>query len=147
MISFSLKNLLEVISLWKSHRRYFHSFIITRTPQTPIPMTKAIQIFRGILKGVHYLHSKGIIHGDLKISNVMIENSWEELPADIDINSLTESNDLSASRTSTPPNGDVFTPSESPWSPKPSPIPAGDAQDGKRVTFVDQCPSKRFDGV
>ena len=85
-----------------------------RTPQPPIPITKAIQIFRGILKGVFYLHSKGIVHGDLKVSNIMIENSWEELPME-EIGQF-ESNDGSTPQFPgfglSPNNRDVSSPPE-----------------------------------
>ena len=96
-------------------------------------MIKAIQIFRGILKGVAYLHSKGIIHGDLKVSNVMIEDTWEELPNDLSDSPFTESNELFApfSRTSTPTNNEFLLSAESPWSPKPSPIPVEELKESK----------------
>lgn len=85
-----------------------------RTPQPPIPITKAIQIFRGILKGVYYLHSKGIVHGDLKVSNIMIENSWEELPNEEIVQ--FESNDGSTSQFQglglSPNNRDANSPPE-----------------------------------
>ena len=105
-------------------------------------MTKAVQIFRGILKGVAYLHSKGIIHGDLKVSNVMIEDTWEALPHDISDNPFTESNELSVnfSRASTPTNGEFILSAESPWSAKPSPIPVEDSKeckgDNARFQFI-----------
>lgn len=76
----------------------------------------------------------------------MLENSWEELPDDMDFTSLTESNDLSTSlsRTSTPPNGSICTPVESPWSPKPSPVPPEEVKEGSKRESL-ETPSKRFD--
>ena len=119
-------------------------YFICRTPQKPVPMMKAIQIFRGILKGMYYLHSKGIIHGDLKVSNVMIENSWEELPNNVDLTTGTTSNDcsLSLSCTSTPPKGEAITPIESPWSPKPLPVSPNES---KKEETIDNSCNKRFE--
>lgn len=107
---------------------------------------KAIQIFRGILKGMYYLHSKGIIHGDLKVSNVMIENSWEDLPEHVDLTTGTTSNDcsLSLSCASTPPKGDTITPLESPWSPKPLPV---SPDEPKKEGLTETSSSKRFETV
>ena len=109
-------------------------------PQPPIPIMKAIQIFRGILKGVFYLHSRGIVHGDLKVSNVMLENTWEELPGEPEVSVIFEA-------PSTPTLSGPGSPSfladsfgcESPWSPKP--IYANDKRDeeeGRRGTPPDQ---------
>lgn len=45
------------------------SFPLTaRSPQTPIPTTKAVQIFRGILKGIYYCHAHNVVHGDFGVS-------------------------------------------------------------------------------
>lgn len=90
-----------------------------RTPQPPLVMTKAVQIFRGILKGVSYLHSKGIIHGDLKVSNVMIENSWEELP------------DENYAETISPPQDSSTPLLESSWSHHMSVNPLEEAKENK----------------
>ena len=121
-------------------------YLIYSTSQQPVPMMKAIQIFRGILKGMYYLHSKGIIHGDLKVSNVMIENSWEELPNNVDLTTGTTSNDcsLSLSCASTPPKGETVTPIESPWSPKPLPV---SPDESKKEETIDNSSNKRFEAV
>ena len=83
-----------------------------RNPQTPIPTTKAVQIFRGILKGIYYCHAHNVVHGDLKVSNVMVENSWEELPSDGDALDLT-SQPTSPTTQFDSANGDSL------WSPQP----------------------------
>ena len=89
------------------------SFPLTsRSPQTPIPTTKAVQIFGGILKGIYYCHAHNVVHGDLKVSNVMVENSWEELPSDSD------ALDLLSQPTSPTTQFDSGN-GESLWSPQP----------------------------
>ena len=104
---------------------------------------KAIQIFRGILKGVFYLHSRGIVHGDLKVSNVMLENTWEELPNDMNIGSIFEA----PSTPSLSGPGSPFLPDsfggESPWSPKP--IYAMEKRD-EDESLHSTLPDHRFDG-
>lgn len=42
-----------------------------------MPETKARNVMKQILDGVGYLHSKGIIHRDLKLSNILLTHSWE----------------------------------------------------------------------
>ena len=104
---------------------------------------KAIQIFRGILKGVFYLHSRGIVHGDLKVSNVMVENTWEELPNDINLGSICEA----PSTPSLSGPGSPFLPDslggESPWSPKP--IYVMEKKDEEEKDHSTLC-DHRFDG-
>ncbi|KAK8831194.1 hypothetical protein WA577_003365 [Blastocystis sp. JDR] len=117
------------------------------TSQPPIKMTKAVQIFRGILKGVHYLHSKGIVHGDLKVSNVMVENSWEDLPGEADFPRFDESVDSGGvlSEVTTPPSVDKESLlCESPWSPKTS-VMSGNASDGESRSVSDCLSPKRYE--
>jgi len=38
-----------------------------------LSVVQALQVFLGIVQGIEYLHGKGIVHGDLKPENVMIE--------------------------------------------------------------------------
>lgn len=110
-------------------------------------MTKAVQIFRGILKGVHYLHSKGIVHGDLKVSNVMVENSWEDLPGEADFPRFDESVDSGGvfSEVTTPPSIDKESLlCESPWSPKTS-VMSGNASEGESRSVSDCLSPKRYE--
>lgn len=41
----------------------------------PLTEGEARNFFREIVKGVDYLHEHGIIHRDLKLSNILIDNS------------------------------------------------------------------------
>ena len=119
------------------------ALLLIRVPQPPIPIMKAIQIFRGILKGVFYLHSHGIVHGDLKVSNVMIENTWEELPTDVNLGSVFEGPSTpSLSRPESPYLSDSFG-GESPWSPKPINMIEKKEEDDSSHSTV---PDHRYDG-
>jgi serine/threonine protein kinase len=44
--------------------------IIKRTG--PLPLDKSISIFEQVLNGIHYAHSRGIIHRDIKPINIMV---------------------------------------------------------------------------
>lgn len=39
---------------------------------------RALIILKGILKGVEYLHSKNIMHRDLKLENIMFKNKLDQ---------------------------------------------------------------------
>ncbi|ETE61386.1 Kinase suppressor of Ras 2, partial [Ophiophagus hannah] len=51
-----------------------HLAIITRDPKTPLDINKTRQIAQEIIKGMGYLHAKGIVHKDLKSKNIFYEN-------------------------------------------------------------------------
>ncbi len=47
--------------------------IISRDYGTGLPAVAAMRLFMAIVQGVEYLHARGIIHGDLKPDNVLID--------------------------------------------------------------------------
>jgi len=47
--------------------------IVAREFRQGLSVVQALQVFLGIVQGIEYLHTKGIVHGDLKPENVMIE--------------------------------------------------------------------------
>nr|XP_036858095.1 kinase suppressor of Ras 1 isoform X11 [Manis javanica] len=53
--------------------RTLHSFV--RDPKTSLDINKTRQIAQEIIKGMGYLHAKGIVHKDLKSKNVFYDNS------------------------------------------------------------------------
>ncbi|XP_068124588.1 kinase suppressor of Ras 1 isoform X1 [Hyperolius riggenbachi] len=52
--------------------RTLHAFV--RDPKTSLDINKTRQIAQEIIKGMGYLHAKGIVHKDLKSKNVFYEN-------------------------------------------------------------------------
>ena len=126
----------------------FLPLLTCSTSQTPIKMMKAVQIFRGILKGVHYLHSKGIVHGDLKVSNVMVESNWEDLPGEADFPRFDESVDSGGvlSEVTTPPSIEKESMlGESPWSPKTSVMSGSMSFEGEGHSMGDCFSPKRYE--
>ena len=92
-----------------------------------------------------YLHSKGIVHGDLKVSNVMIENNWEDIVEENDITHYMECNHL-PSGLNTPPYERESVLYESPWSPKASVVSTDTPETENPCLSVEECLSpKRYD--
>ncbi|XP_043910580.1 kinase suppressor of Ras 1 isoform X3 [Protopterus annectens] len=52
--------------------RTLHS--VVRDPQTAVDINKTRQIAQEVIKGMGYLHAKGIVHKDLKSKNIFCEN-------------------------------------------------------------------------
>jgi len=52
--------------------------IIAREFREGLSLVQALQVFLGIVQGIDYLHGKGIVHGDLKPENVMIEGDFRD---------------------------------------------------------------------
>ena len=95
---------------------------------------------------MYYLHSKGIVHGDLKVSNVMVENNWEEMPEECDITHLAECNPGLSSGLNTPPYEKESMLYESPWSPKASVMSTDTTEVENQCLSGEECLSpKRYD--
>ncbi|MCA9570929.1 MAG: protein kinase [Myxococcales bacterium] len=50
--------------------------VMSREFPRGLPLAVALQVFLEIVQGIDYLHGKGIVHGDLKPENVMIEGEY-----------------------------------------------------------------------
>lgn len=50
--------------------------IVAREFRQGLSVEQALQVFLGIVQGIEYLHGKGIVHGDIKPENVMIEGDF-----------------------------------------------------------------------
>ncbi|MCO4744118.1 MAG: serine/threonine protein kinase [Proteobacteria bacterium] len=47
--------------------------LVSRGHQQGLPLDQALAVLLGIVQGVEYAHAKGVVHGDLKPENVLIE--------------------------------------------------------------------------
>lgn len=52
--------------------------VISREFRDGLPLVAGLQVFLKILQGLDYLHGKGIVHGDIKPENVMIEGDYRK---------------------------------------------------------------------
>lgn len=52
--------------------------VMSREFAKGLPLVAALQVFLQIVQGIDYLHAKGIVHGDLKPENVMIEGEYRK---------------------------------------------------------------------
>ncbi len=52
--------------------------VIGRDFATGLPLVQAMQVFLGIVQGVEYAHGKGIVHGDIKPENVLLQGDFRD---------------------------------------------------------------------
>ncbi len=52
--------------------------VVTREFANGLPLVRALAVFLEVVQGIDYLHGKGIVHGDLKPENVMIEGEYRK---------------------------------------------------------------------
>ena len=80
---------------------YLNSVIVTQGPQQPrIKAGIAVAIVRDCLSALAALHREGIVHGDIKPSNIMLKRTG--IAKIVDIGSAFEAEDPPPSRTCTP---------------------------------------------
>lgn len=80
---------------------YINNVVVTRGPVRPrLKPGMAVAIVHEVLGGLAALHREGIVHGDIKPSNIMIKRTGH--PKIIDIGSAVELENLPPERTCTP---------------------------------------------
>ncbi|MFK7926962.1 MAG: serine/threonine protein kinase [Myxococcota bacterium] len=52
--------------------------VIERERPSGLPLSEALPVFLRILSGVEYLHDRGVVHGDLKPENVLIDGQLRD---------------------------------------------------------------------
>lgn len=52
--------------------------VVVRDHATGLPTVAAMRLFLAIVQGVEYLHARGIIHGDLKPDNVLVDGDLRD---------------------------------------------------------------------
>ncbi|MEZ4318656.1 MAG: protein kinase [Myxococcota bacterium] len=50
--------------------------VMSREFPNGLPLVRALSVFLEVVQGIDYLHGKGIVHGDLKPENVMVEGEY-----------------------------------------------------------------------
>ncbi len=61
---------------WLVYEYYPGELLIERLERNPrgLPIDKALRIFKQILEGIAYAHEKGVIHRDLKATNIVLRD-------------------------------------------------------------------------
>ena len=52
--------------------------MVNRDYRDGLPLASALDLFLKILQGIDYLHEKGVVHGDIKPENLMIQGNPRE---------------------------------------------------------------------
>ncbi|KZS95412.1 kinase-like protein [Sistotremastrum niveocremeum HHB9708] len=70
-----------------------------RSPSTSNVPQIRIDLLTGVMNGLSYLHSNGIVHGDIKGSNILVSDDGKALLADFGLARLVDNDDELASTT------------------------------------------------
>lgn len=61
-----------------------------RQAHQPLPLSRVVEIFRPVCSAIHYAHLQGLVHCDLKPSNIMIANAGYVLVTDFGLAHMLE---------------------------------------------------------
>jgi serine/threonine protein kinase len=62
-----------------------------RMARQPLPLSRVLEVFRPVCSALHFAHQQGLIHCDMKPSNIMTHNNGAILIADFGLAYMTES--------------------------------------------------------
>jgi serine/threonine protein kinase len=65
------------------------SFCVGLLQLEPLDMKKKIKISIGMVRGVSYLHSMGVMHRDIKSMNILVTHDWDTKITDFGASRLT----------------------------------------------------------
>jgi serine/threonine protein kinase len=61
-----------------------------RTAHQPLPIDRVLEIFRPVCSAIHYAHLQGLVHCDIKPSNIMISNTGDVAVTDFGLAHMLE---------------------------------------------------------
>ncbi|KAF8155160.1 ankyrin repeat-containing domain protein [Mycena galopus ATCC 62051] len=97
---------LALVSPWLEHGTVLH--YLDRHGRANVDKLKyhntVVQLFQ-IAQGIEYLHSRNIVHGDLKGANILINDDWTACLADFGLSAFT---DVTSTRSSTQRAGSAY---------------------------------------
>jgi serine/threonine-protein kinase len=69
-----------------------------RISRAPLPINEALRIFRQVADAVRHAHVSGIVHGDIKPANVLLNKSSETIVTDFGLAQLIDASPQNSSR-------------------------------------------------
>lgn len=83
------RNIVEVCAFGVSERRYFiamevlgggslRALLRRRPPAEPLPLTLTVNLMCQAAEGLAYAHQQGVVHKDIRPSNLLLDNSADE---------------------------------------------------------------------
>jgi serine/threonine protein kinase len=75
---------------------------IFRKAGAPFSLTRIIEVIKSVCSALHYAHTLGMVHCDIKPSNILVKHNGEILVADFGISRMTDSSTMTMIGAGTP---------------------------------------------